>query len=48
MIVPIHWTPRLNGSIMEEIEFLINGKHKSIIKVKGEGVPMLLELEDPS
>jgi hypothetical protein len=48
MIVPIHWTPRTPGVFAETIEFLVNGKHKQIIKIKGEGVPMLVELEDPS
>ncbi len=43
--VPIVFTPRDLTKYSEDIVFDINGLNKMIVKVKGEGIPLKLELE---
>jgi hypothetical protein len=42
--VPIIFNPREMKKYNEEIVFDINGLNKIIVKVKGEGIPLKLEL----
>jgi hypothetical protein len=43
--IPIVFTPREYMRYEEDLIFDINGLNKIIVKVKGEGVPLKLELE---
>lgn len=43
--IPIVFTPREYMRYDEDLIFDINGLNKIIVKVKGEGVPLKLELE---
>lgn len=43
--VPIVFTPRDLTRYQESIVFDINGLNKMIVKVKGEGIPLKLELD---
>lgn len=43
--VPIVFTPRDLKKYSEDIVFDINGLNKMIVRIKGEGVPLKLELE---
>ena len=43
--VPIMFTPRDLKKYCEDIVFDINGLNKMIVQVKGEGIPLKLELE---
>ena len=43
--VPIVFTPRDLLKYQEDIVFDINGLNKMIVKVKGEGIPLKLQLE---
>jgi hydrocephalus-inducing protein len=43
--VPIVFTPRDLTKYNEDIVFDINGLNKMIVKIKGEGIPLKLELE---
>ena len=43
--IPIVFTPRDYMRYDEDLIFDINGLNKIIVKVKGEGVPLKLELE---
>ena len=45
--VPIFLNLRKLGKFSEKIEFVINNNHKLYITVKGEGVPLNIELEKP-
>lgn len=45
--VPIIYTPRDIEAMRETIEFDINGIHKTSVTIKGEGIPLKLELTQP-
>lgn len=45
LTVPIMFTPRELKKYSQDFVFDINGLNKIIVKVKGEGVPLKLELE---
>jgi len=45
--VPIFLNLRKLGKFSEILEFIVNGNHKLKVNVKGEGVPLALELEKP-
>ena len=45
--VPVLLNLRKLGKFSENLEFIVNGNHKLVVTVKGEGVSLALELEKP-
>ena len=45
--IPVFLNLRKLGKIKEEIEFLIQNNYKVKVMIKGEGVPLQVELENP-
>jgi hypothetical protein len=45
--IPIVFTPREIKSYQEKITFDFNNLYKVDVIIKGEGIPLLLDLKDP-
>lgn len=45
--IPIIFTPRALKKYDETITFDINGVYKIDVKITGEGIPMIVTLQDP-